>query len=253
MRMDLNADVGEWSSGEGATVDAAVMPHITSANIACGVHAGDAATMRATVELARLHGVAVGAHPALRDPEGFGRRELPVTASEVERLVVQQIETLLAIADSEGVKVRHVKPHGALYAMAARDGVLADAIVNAVVLLDRSLLVFGPPGSQLMRACERFGVQGVAEGFADRAYSRDGSLVPRTESGAVIDEPARVVERAVRLAAERTVIAADGSVLRLDVETICVHGDTPGAAALAMQIRRALEDAGVEVRAAGDQ
>jgi UPF0271 protein len=207
--------------------------------------------MRATVALAAAHGVAVGAHPGFPDREGFGRRPVPLTAREVEAVVVDQLYALAAAADPAGERLRHVKPHGALYNLAADDLVLADAIVRAVVSVDRALVLVGLPGSALLRAGERAGLYTAAEAFADRAYEPNGRLVDRSLPGAVIDDVDLVVERALRMAAEQKVVAIDRSTIALRVETICVHGDTPGAARLAARIRRALTDAGVDVRAVG--
>jgi len=249
MQIDLNGDVGESFGAHEIGHDAALIPILTSVNIACGFHAGDPGVMRATVALAREHGTAVGAHPGFPDLVGFGRREMKATPREVEDLVAYQIGALAAIAAAQGVRLAHVKPHGALYNMAARDVDLADAIARAIAAVDPSLALFGLPGSQSLEAAQRHKVRAVSEAFADRAYRRDGSLVPRGELGAVIDDEQIVVTRAVAIARERMVIAADGTRVPLDVQTICVHGDTPGAAVLASRIRKALNDAGVQVRA----
>lgn len=249
MQIDLNGDVGESFGAYEIGHDAALIPILTSVNIACGFHAGDPGVMRATVALAREHGTAVGAHPGFPDLVGFGRREMKATPREVEDLVAYQIGALAAIAAAQGVRLAHVKPHGALYNMAARDADLADAIARAIAAVDPSLALFGLPGSQSLEAAQRHKVRAVSEAFADRAYRRDGSLVPRNEPGAVIDDEQIVVTRAVAIARERMVIAADGTRVALDVQTICVHGDTPGAAVLASRIRKALNDAGVQVRA----
>lgn len=249
MQIDLNGDVGESFGAYEIGHDAALIPILTSVNIACGFHAGDPGVMRATVALAREHGTAVGAHPGFPDLVGFGRREMKATPREVEDLVAYQIGALAAIAAAQGVRLAHVKPHGALYNMAARDVDLADAIARAIAGVDPSLALFGLPGSQSLEAAQRHKVRAVSEAFADRAYRRDGSLVPRNEPGAVIDDEQIVVTRAVAIARERMVIAADGTRVPLDVQTICVHGDTPGAAVLASRIRKALNDAGVQVRA----
>jgi UPF0271 protein len=205
--------------------------------------------MRETVTLAREHGVAVGAHPGFPDLEGFGRRELQVTPRDVEDFVVYQIGALGAIAAAQGVRLQHVKPHGALFNMAVRDASLADAVARAAALIDRTLILFGLPGSQLIAAGWRAGLRTASEGFADRGYRPDGTLVPRAEPGAVIHDPAVVVSRAVRMVKEHAVEAVDGTTLALPIDTICVHGDTPGAAELAARIRSALEAEGVEVRA----
>ncbi len=227
------------------------MPHITSANVACGFHAGGPAVMRATVALAGDHGVAVGAHPGFPDLEGFGRRELSVTPRDVEDFVVYQIGALAAIAAAQGVRLQHVKPHGALFNMAARDAPLADAIARATAVIDRGLILFGLPGSELIAAGRRAGLRTASEGFADRAYRPDGTLVSRQEPGAVIHDPDIVVQRAVRMVRDGTVDAIDATVVPLSIDTICVHGDTPGAAELAARVRAALSEAGVEVKAIG--
>jgi UPF0271 protein len=237
--VDLNADVGEYDGRAGSTTDAALIPHVTSVNIACGFHAGDDLSMRDTVRLAVRHGVAVGAHPAFRDREHFGRRELNVPRAELEALVMAQVSALAAMAADEGTAVTHVKPHGALYHMAARDAASADAVAAAVRAVNPALVLVGLAGSELIAAGTRAGLRTASEVFADRAYRADGSLVPRGEPGAVIHDPAEVAARAVDLVTRRD----------LRAETICVHGDTPGAAMLAAGIRRALEEAGIRVRA----
>ena len=201
--------------------------------------------------LAKQHGVAVGAHPGFPDLVGFGRRELRATPREVEDFVVYQIGALLAIAAAQGVRLQHVKPHGALFNMAVQDSALADAIASGTAAVDRSLILFGLPGSELVAAGRRAGLRTASEVFADRAYEPDGTLVSRRKAGAVIHDAGAVVERVVRMATDRTVVAVDGSVIRLDLDTICVHGDTPGAADLAARIRTALTAAGVDVRAVG--
>ena len=249
MQIDLNGDVGESFGAYEIGHDAALIPVLTSANVACGFHAGDPGVMRVTVALAREHGTAVGAHPGFPDLVGFGRREMKATAREVEDLVAYQIGALAGIAAAQNVRLTHVKPHGALYNMAATDDALADAIARATASVDRSLMLFGLPGSKSLEAARRHGLRAVSEAFADRAYRADGTLVPRSEAGAVIDDADAVVARAVMMARERVVVAADGSRVPLDVETICVHGDTPGAAVLASRIRKALTDAGIQVKA----
>ena len=253
MRIDLNSDVGESFGAYTIGQDPILLPYITSANVACGFHAGDPGVMRATVELARQHGVAVGAHPGFPDLVGFGRRALQASPREVEDFVVYQIGALGAVAAAQGVRLQHVKAHGELFNMAARDRALADAIARATAAVDRSLLLFGLPGSELINAGREAGLRTAAEVFADRAYEPDGSLVSRRKPGAVIHDPDVVVGRVVRMARERSVTAVDGSTVRLEVDTICVHGDTPGAADLAARIRQALEGAGVLVQPVGQR
>ena len=250
--MDLNGDVGEATSGDPRGQDGALMPHLTSASVACGFHAGDPAVMRATVALARDHGVAVGAHPGFPDPEGFGRRELRFSPHDVEEFVAYQVGALAAIAAAEGVRLQHVKPHGALFNMAVRDAALADAIARAAALIDRALILFGLPGSEIVAAGKRAGLRTAREGFADRAYQPDGTLVPRHLEGSVIRDADAVVPRVIRMVREQVVEALDGSVVPLAVETICVHGDTPGAADLAARIRAALIASGIKVTAIGE-
>ena len=231
MRIDLNADVGE-ECGQ----DAALIRCITSANVACGFHAGDLATMRETVLLAQDHGVAVGAHPGFLDRDQFGRRELQLSSDEIETLVRQQIEILAGTCAELGTRLSHVKAHGALYNMAVRDRRVANAIAQAVVCTDSSLTLVGLPESEIIAAGAAAGLRTAREAFADRAYRPDGTLVPRSEAGAVIHDPAEVLARVVTLAQ------------RPNVDTICVHGDTPGAATLAARIRAVLEDANFELR-----
>jgi UPF0271 protein len=227
------------------------MPWLTSASVACGFHAGDAGSMRVTVGVARRYGVAVGAHPSFADREGFGRLEQPTTAQEVEDLVAYQIGALAAIAAAQGVRLQHVKPHGALYNMAARDDTLASAIARAAAAVDRSLVLFGLSGSALIAAGVRAGLRTASEVFADRGYRSDGTLLPRTEAGAVIDDPEAVVQRAVAMVRDGAVTAVDGARVRLQVETICLHGDTPGAATLAERVHRGLVEAGIQLVGVG--
>jgi UPF0271 protein len=249
MSIDLNSDVGESFGAYRLGADADVMHSITSANVACGFHAGDPGVMRHTVRLAREAGVAVGAHPGFPDLVGFGRRELRASPAEVEDMVLYQIGALAAIAASEGVTLAHVKAHGALYNMAARDRALADAIARAVRAFDRSLVLFGLPGSELISAGTAAGLRVASEGFADRAYAPDGSLAPRTAPGSVIHDPEDVVRRSLRMVTEGQVTATDGSTLAFPVDTLCVHGDTAGAAELTSLLRAGLEQRGVVVRA----
>lgn len=248
-RVDINCDMGEsfgaWAMGD----DGAMMRAITSANVACGAHAGDPAVMRRTVRLARELGVAVGAHPSFPDLEGFGRREMKFSSDEVEGLILVQLGGLAAIARAEGVTLRHVKPHGALYNMAARDGRIAEAIARAVHAFDPSLVLFGLAGSLMLPAGEAAGLRVASEVFADRAYERDGSLAPRQRLGSVIHDPDQVAVRAVQMVRDGRVVVLSGESIAVKADTICVHGDTPGAPELARRIRTALEAEGIRVRA----
>jgi len=248
MRIDLNSDLGEsfgpWPMGN----DSALMDSISSANIACGFHAGDPGTMRATIALAREKGVAIGAHPGFQDLVGFGRREIRTSPAEVADLVLYQVSALAGMAAAQGVKLQHVKPHGALYNMACKDRPLAEAIAIAVASLDRALILFGLPNSELLRAGEGAGLPVAAEVFADRAYDPDGSLTSRAKPGSVIHDTRQVVERAIKMVKDQTVIAIDGSSIALRADTICLHGDTPGAAEHARAVRAGLQDAGITVQ-----
>ena len=243
MRIDLNADVGEL-----AGQDEALLSCVTSANVACGAHAGDATVMGDTVRLAKAHGVAVGAHPGFPDREGFGRRDLRMPPDAVTAFVSDQVRALATIASQQGVRLQHVKPHGALFNIAVEDRSIADAIARAIASIDASLILFGLPGSQLIAAGAAAGLPTAREVFADRAYRADGTLVPRSEPGAVIHDADRVLARIVTMVKERAVIAVDRTRVPLEFDTMCVHGDTPGAAELAARIRAALVRDGIEVK-----
>jgi UPF0271 protein len=248
MRVDLNSDVGEsfgrWRLGD----DAAVLDVVTSANVACGFHAGDPSTLRRTCELAAGRGVVVGAQVGYRDLAGFGRRFLDVEPAELADEVVYQIGALDALARMSGLRVRYVKPHGALYNAVVHHEAQAAAVVDAVRAHDASLPVVGLPGSVLLQKAERAGLRTVREAFADRAYAGDGTLVPRREAGAVLDDPADVARRVVAMVTAGRIEAVDGTRVPVVCDSVCVHGDTPGAVAMAVQVRAALSAAGVELR-----
>ena len=249
--VDLNCDMGESFGAWRMGADAAVMPSITSANIACGFHAGDPGVMRETVGLAAEAGVAIGAHPGYPDLAGFGRRDMQMAPRELEDMLLYQIAALAGFARASGVELKHVKPHGALYNMAARDRRLCDSIVRAVRSFDSSLVLFGLAGSVMLAAGRDAGLRVAAEGFADRMYEPDGSLTPRSRSGAVLDDPGAVASRAVRMIRDGRVTASDGREIDVHIDTICVHGDTPGAEISARALRTALIEAGIAVRAIG--
>jgi len=251
VRIDINADVGESFGAYTIGNDEALMTSITSASVAAGFHAGDPSVLRQTIRLAKLHGVAVGAHPGFPDLVGFGRREMHVTPAEAEDFVLYQIAAVAGLAAAEGVRLQHVKPHGALFNMAARNATLAAAIAKAVASFDPSLILFGLAASESLRAGRAAGLRVASEVFADRAYEPDGSLRSRIKPDAVIHDAAVVVARAVRMVKERTVEAIDGTVVALEADTICVHGDTPGADLLAARLRAGLEAAGVVVQSVG--
>jgi UPF0271 protein len=235
VKVDLNSDLGE-----GAGSDDEIMASITSANIACGAHAGDHETMRRTVALALRHGVAVGAHPGYRDRENFGRVALDLPRAALFADLVEQIETLRGVADEAGARLTHVKAHGALYNKGERDPEIAAVIADAVRTVGSDLTLFASPGSAMHAAARAVGLRVAREGFADRAYEPDGTLRSRRLPGAVHSDPAVAAAQAVALASGTGVRASDGSILRLDVDTICVHGDTPNAAAIARAVRQAL-------------
>ena len=251
MRIDLNADVGESFGAYTIGNDGPLMRSITSASVAAGFHAGDPSVLRRTIRLAKSHGVAVGAHPGFPDLVGFGRREMQVTPADAGDLVLYQIAAVAGVAAAEGVKLQHVKPHGALFNMAARDATLAAAIAQAVASFDPSLILFGLAGSEILTAGLAAGLRVASEVFADRAYEADGSLRSRIKPDAVIHDAAVVIARAVRMVKERTVEAIDGTPVPREADTICVHGDTPGADLLAAQLRAGLEAAGVVVQSIG--
>lgn len=240
--VDLNCDVGESFGAYHMGADEDVLRYVSSANIACGFHAGDPATMRHTVAVALQHGVALGAHPGFPDLAGFGRRNMELSAAEVRDLVVYQVGALSAFAAAHGAQLSHVKPHGALYNMAAARPDLAQAIAEAVRSIDEYLVLFALAGSELVTAGREIGLRVAEEVFADRRYADDGRLVSRRDPGAVLDDPARVVEQALRMVVQGRVTAVSGADLTVRADTICIHGDTPGAARLARKLRAALEE-----------
>jgi len=244
VKIDLNCDLGE-----GCGNDAALMPLVTSANIACGYHAGDEDTMRTTVRLAVENGVAIGAHPSYPDRENFGRRPMDLSISEVGDLVTRQITQLAEIGAAEGARLTHVKPHGALYNQGANDHELAAAIASAVRSVDESLILFGLAGSALIDAGLEAGLRTAAEVFADRTYRADGRLTPRTENEAVIQDTPRASQQVLQMVLQHKVTATDGTAMSINAETICIHGDGDNAVAFATAIRQALLDNHVEIAA----
>ncbi len=243
LKIDFNCDLGEMD--DGGALDAAVLPEITSANIACGFHAGGPCHMARTVALAGRFGCAVGAHPGFWDRENFGRTEIAAEPGEVRALMLYQLGALEAFCRAAGLRMRHVKPHGALYNMAARDRALAQAVCEAVAAFDPSLIFVGLSGSLLADAARDCGLVFASEVFADRAYLPDGSLVPRSRPGAVLDDIKEIARRVVGMAREGVVTAVDGTPVPIRADTVCLHGDNPGAAEFASRIRLALEEAGV--------
>ena len=246
--IDLNCDMGEsfgaWRMGD----DEAILAHVSSANVACGFHAGDPGTIRRTVQAAVARGVAVGAHPSLPDLAGFGRREMRIAPEEVYDLVVYQVGALAAFARAAGTTLHHVKPHGALYNMAARDRELAAAIARAVRDFDRNLVLYGLAGSELIRAGRDAGIAVANEVFADRTYQPDGSLTPRSRPDALIHDVEISLAQVKRMVRDQQVQAVDGSIVAIEADTLCIHGDAPQAATFAARIRAELDAAGIAVR-----
>ncbi len=245
--IDLNADLGEsfgaWSMGD----DLAMLEVVTSANVACGFHAGDPVTTRATCAAASERGVVIGAHPSYRDNIGFGRRFMDIPTDELEADVLYQLGALEAFCRVTGTSIAYVKPHGALYNAIVHHEQQARAVVAAVKAFDPTLPVLGLPDSVFLQVAEVAGLRPVREAFADRAYTPQGTLVSRREHGSVLHDPELVANRMVRLATEGTIEAIDGSVIRLEADSICTHGDSPGAVEMARSVRAALEAAGVQV------
>ncbi|MFQ6148557.1 LamB/YcsF family protein [Streptomyces seoulensis] len=247
--IDLNADLGEGFGRWRLTDDEQLLSVVTSANVACGFHAGDAVTMRRVCELAAARGVRIGAQVSYRDLAGFGRRAMDVPPDELAAEVAYQIGALEVFARAAGARVSYVKPHGALYNRVVRDEEQAGAVVEGVLLADAALPVLGLPGSRLLELAGKAGLPAVTEAFADRAYTGEGTLVPRGLDGAVITDPAAVLERSVRLARSGTVLSHGGEVIGVRARSLCLHGDTPGAVELARRVRARLAAAGVRVEA----
>lgn len=243
MKIDLNCDLGESFGQYRLGDDAAMLEIVTSANIACGLHAGDPPVMRETVTLAARRGVAIGAHPGYPDLQGFGRRAMDLQPAELETFLIYQLGALAGFTQAAGTHLTHVKPHGALYNQAVADREIAAAIARAVASFDPTLIVVTLPEAALRVAARGNGLRVALEGFADRAYLADGTLAPRQRPGAVIHDPELATARAVRMITQGEVETIEGTVIPLRVNTLCVHGDTPGAAILAAQLRHALEAA----------
>ena len=246
--IDLNCDLGEgfgaWEMGN----DADMIGLATSVNIACGFHAGDSETMRATVDLANARGVSIGAHPGYRDLHGFGRRPFPgMKASEIENMVAYQIGALQAIATMAGHKVTHVKVHGALSNVACEDDMTARALAAGIKGVDRNLIFVVLANSRLVSAGEAAGLPMVHEVFADRAYEDDGSLVSRRKPGAVLHDAGQIAQRVVRMVQDGAVVSVTGKIINMRTDTVCIHGDTPGAVDIARGVRQALKDSGIDV------
>jgi UPF0271 protein len=246
--IDLNSDVGEsfgnWSFGD----DEAIIASVSSVNVACAFHAGDPSTIRATCTAAALAGVAVGAHPGYRDLAGFGRRFIDMAPDHLTDEIIYQIGALQSLARVAGTTVSYVKPHGALYNTIVHHPEQARAVVEAIVSIDPSLPVMVLPNSEIERAAQAAGLRTVSEAFADRAYNADGTLVARTRPGAVLHDLGEVTDHVLRLAVDRQIRAIDGTLIDVEAQSICLHGDTPGAVAMAAAVRAALLGSGIEIR-----
>jgi len=251
LTIDLNADLGESREGVADSSDADLMCHITSANVACGGHAGDISTMEQTLELARKNNVAIGAHPSYPDRAGFGRTALDISIAELERSIAHQINELVAIARRLEMPVAHVKPHGALYHACNHDAEVARALCRVVLSVDSRMIVVGQAGAQCLEIYRQAGLRTAAEAFADRAYEADGSLRDRKLAGALLESPEDAAAQAMAIAVNKRVITVAGSQLPISAETLCIHSDTPNAALIARAIRERLTAAGVSVRAFG--
>ncbi|HEY3112703.1 MAG TPA: 5-oxoprolinase subunit PxpA [Gemmatimonadaceae bacterium] len=247
LTIDLNADLGEGFGQSRAALDEALLDLVSSANIACGFHAGDAITMRDTVRAASARSVTIGAHPSYPDIPGFGRRELGLSPKEISRHVAYQVHALRDVCGGERAKLSYVKPHGALYNRAARDAEAANAVVKGIREVEASLTLLGLADSEMARAADRAGIAFASEAFVDRAYKPDGSLVPRNEPGAVISDLKRTAQRAVMLVKGQTITADDGSELHIRAQSLCVHGDNAEAAAILGALRARLKEAGVVI------
>lgn len=250
-RVDLNCDMGESFAAYVLGNDEQILDSVTSANIACGFHAGDPAVMRRTVDLAARKGVAIGAHPGYRDLEGFGRRFMDISPQEAYDSVLYQVGSLYGFARAAGERIQHVKPHGALYNATAANRYLAEAIAQAVGDVDLDLILFGLYGSNLIAAGEKAGLRTASEAFADRTYQPDGTLTPRRQPDALIHDDARAVDQAIRLVTEGKVRSQNGNDIEMRIDTICIHGDGPNALPFARLIRSRLEESGIDVRAVG--
>ena len=240
MKIDLNCDLGESFGAYKLGLDDQVLPYISSANVACGFHASDPVVMDKTVALAKDAGVAVGAHPGYPDLQGFGRRNMTIPPREVKAMVMYQIGALQAFGTAHGLKLQHVKPHGALYNMAGKDEALAMAVCEAIQAVDDSLILLGLSGSKMLEAADKIGLRSAREVFADRAYEEDGSLVARTKPGAMITDEDEAVERVIRMIREGRVTAVTGRDIPIRADSVCVHGDSPKALAFVQKIRAAL-------------
>jgi UPF0271 protein len=246
-KIDLNSDLGEGFGIYKTSNDEEIMKNVTSVNIACGFHAGDPTIMKRSVELATKYNVAIGAHPGLPDLLGFGRREMKITPEEARDYVIYQVGALMAFVRAYGSTLHHVKPHGALYNMAARNYELAFAIAEAVKEVDKNIILVGLAGSQLIKAAEKIGIKAANEVFADRAYLSNGELAPRKMEGAIINDVEEISQRALRMIKTGEIVSIDGSIIKVKADTICVHSDTPHALHIVKELRKTLSLNGVKI------
>lgn len=251
-QIDLNSDIGESFGAYTIGLDEEVLKVVTSANIACGYHAGDHNTMFDTVKTAKANGVGIGAHPGLPDLLGFGRRAIQVDPEDVYHFVTYQIGALKGFCRVHDVEMNHVKAHGALYNMAATDEAIADAIAKAVKHVDSTLVLFGLSGSELIRAGQNHGLVTASEVFADRTYQPNGTLTPRTDEKAMITDPDQAVKQVLHMIYDKRVMAVDGTAVDIDADTVCVHGDNPHALKFVKQLRERLANEGIEIRRVGE-
>lgn len=247
--IDLNCDLGESFGNYKCGMDEEVIPYITSANVACGFHASDPIVMKKTVKTSKKHHVCVGAHPGFQDLVGFGRRNISLPPAEITAIVEYQIGALNAFCIADGLKLQHVKPHGALYNMAVKDEKIADAICEGIAAVDPHLILLGPAHSQLIKAAERYGLPTAKEIFADRAYEEDGTLVPRSRPGAVITDEAAAVSRVIQMIKKGTVLAITGKEIEVEADSVCVHGDSPSALSFVRSIHDTLTAEGIQITA----
>jgi UPF0271 protein len=243
-KIDLNCDMGE-----GYTTDALIMPLISSANIACGYHAGGGELMRQTIRLALQHGVAIGAHPSFEDKEGFGRREMHLSSDEIYQIVLDQVNIMRKAAAEEGAKLHHVKPHGALYNMAAKDAIIADAIARVIKAIDASLILYGLPNSASETSAIQHGLQFYREVFSDRTYTDEGHLTPRSNTNAMIETAEKSIEQVLQIILQETLQSTTGSVISIKADTVCIHGDGENAVAFAQEINKALSQNKITISA----
>ena len=252
MEININCDLGESSKLHSTENDPLLLEIVNSASIACGYHAGDEQTMGRTIEFSKKNNVSIGAHPSFNDPENFGRKRLNLSESEIKKLIIDQINILSNIADYKKIKVTHVKPHGAMYNKAVADEQLARAICQAVFNVDPDMIIVALAGSKWIGIAQEMGLLVAREAFADRAVRSDGTLVPRSEPGSVIHDVNMVVERSVKMITQNKVIAITGEELTIHADSICLHGDTPGALEMAKAVKSGLENAGVEIKTMTD-